>query len=159
VSINFTLIAQMIVFALLVWFTMRFVWPIILGAMEERNRKIADGLAAAEQGERDLVEARGRAGEILGEARGKAIQIVEQANHRASEIVEEARHAAVAEGERLVHAARQEIEHEAQAARDKLRGEVAALALAGASRLLGREIDARAHADLLDRLVSEIEPA
>lgn len=158
-SINFTLIAQMVVFALLVWFTMRFVWPIILGAMEERNRKIADGLAAAEQGERDLVEAKDKAGDILSEARAKAIQIVEQANHRANEIVDAAKSTAVAEGERLVHAAHQEIEHETQAARDALRREVAGIALAGASRLLEREIDPRAHADLLDSLAAEIRPA
>lgn len=158
-SINFTLIAQMVVFALLVWFTMRFVWPIILRAMDERNRRIADGLAAAEQGERDLVEAKSKAGEILSDARAKAIQIVEHANHRANEIVEEARNTAVAEGERLVHAARQEIEQETQAARDALRREVASIALAGASRLLEREIDPRAHADLLDSLADEIRAA
>ncbi|MGH8495925.1 MAG: F0F1 ATP synthase subunit B [Gammaproteobacteria bacterium] len=158
-SINFTLIAQMVVFALLVWFTMRFVWPMILRAMEERNRKIADGLAAAEQGERDLVEAKDKAGDILREARAKALQIVEQANHRANEIVDEARNTAVAEGERLIHAAQQEIEQETQAARDALRREVAAIALAGASRLLEREIDPRAHADLLDGLAAEIRAA
>jgi F-type H+-transporting ATPase subunit b len=156
VSINLTLIVQMIVFILLIWFTMKFVWPMILGAMDERAKRIADGLAAAEQGQKDLAQAQSRADEAIREARSKAVQIVDQAQHRATELIDQAKVAASAEGERLIAAAQQQIQLESNRARENLRKEVAGLALAGASQLLEREIDPKAHKDLLDRLAGQI---
>jgi F-type H+-transporting ATPase subunit b len=156
VSLNLTLIVQMVVFALLIWFTMKFVWPMVLGALDERARRIADGLAAAEQGQKDLAQAQTRADEAIREARSKAVQIVDQAQHRANELIDQAKVAALAEGERLVASAQQQIQLESQRARETLRKEVAGLALAGASQLLEREIDPKAHKELLDRLAGQI---
>ena len=158
-DINATLIGQAVGFLVLVWFTWKFIWPPLLGAIEERQKKIADGLAAADRGQKDLDEAKTKANEIVREARDKAVQVVDQAHKRSGELIDEAKHNAVAEGERLVTAARGEVATEASRARDGLRGEVAALALAGAERLLGREVDARVHADLLEQLAAEIERA
>jgi F-type H+-transporting ATPase subunit b len=156
VNINLTLIVQMLVFVLLVWFTMRFVWPIIIGAMEERSRKIAQGLAAAEKGREELAQARERGEAIIREARERATQIIDQAQHRASDIVEQAKHTASAEGDRLVAAAHQQIELEANRAREALRREVAQLAVRTASKVIEREIDPRKHAELLDKLATQI---
>ena len=156
-DINATLIGQVLGFLILVWFTWKFIWPPLLGAIEERQKKIADGLAAADRGQKDLEDAKATAGDIIREARDKAVQVVEQANKRSGELIDEAKHTAVAEGERLVTAARTEVATESARARDGLRREVAALALAGAERLLGREVDARAHAELLEQLAAEIE--
>ena len=158
-DINATLIGQAVGFLILVWFTWKFIWPPLLGAIEERQKKIADGLAAADRGQKDLDEAKVKANEIIREARDKAVQVVDQAHKRSGELVEEAKHTAVAEGERLLNAARAEVATEAGRARDGLRRDVAALALAGAGRLLGREVDARVHADLLEQLAAEIERA
>ncbi len=155
-NINLTLIIQMIVFAVLVWFVMRWVWPPILGAVEQRTRKIAQGLAAAEKGQQELVQAEQRSDAVLREARERAHQIVEQAQRRANEMIEHARSAASAEGQRLLTAAQQQIELEASRARDGLRKDVAQLAIDTASKLLEREIDARAHADLIDKLAARI---
>ena len=155
-NINLTLIVQMIVFVVLIWFTMKFVWPTILGAMEERSRKIAAGLAAAEKGEQALAEARGNAEAIIREARERATQIIDQAQHRANELVEQAKGTATTEGERLVAAAQQQIELDTTRARESLRQEVAEIAVGAASKLLEREIDPRAHADLLDKLATQI---
>lgn len=155
-SINLTLIVQMFVFALLIWFTMKFVWPMILGAMDERAKRIADGLAAAEKGQKDLAQAKSRADEAIREARAKAVQIVDQAQHRANEVIDQAKTAAIAEGDRLIAAAQQQIQLESNRARENLRKEVAALAVVGASRLLEREIDAKAHADLLSELAAQL---
>ena len=155
-NINFTLIIQMVVFALLVWFTMKFVWPMILGAMEERSKKIAMGLAAAEKGQQELAQARSNSDGIIREARERAQQIIDQAQHRANEIVEHAKSAATQEGQRLVAAAQQQIDLEANRAREALRKEVAELAVSTASKLLEREIDARAHADLISKLATQI---
>ena len=155
-NINLTLIVQMLVFIVLIWFTMKFVWPMILGPMEERERKIAHGLAAAEKGEQSLAEARGNADAIIREARERASQIIDQAQHRANEMVEEAKGAATHEGARLVAAAQQQIELDTSRARESLRREVAGIAVGAASKLLGREIDAKAHADLLDQLATQI---
>lgn len=155
-NINLTLIIQMIVFALLVGFVMRWVWPHILGAVEERTRKIALGLAAAEKGQQDLAQAEKRSEAVLREARERAHQIVEQAQRRANEMIEHAKTAASAEGQRLLTAAQQQIELEAARARDSLRKDVAQLAIDTASKLLEREIDARTHADLLDKLAAQI---
>ncbi|TLY58367.1 MAG: F0F1 ATP synthase subunit B [Gammaproteobacteria bacterium] len=155
-NINLTLIVQMIVFAVLVWFTMTFVWPLILGMMEERSRRIAQGLAAAEQGQQELAQARERADAIVREARERAHQIIDQAQHRANDLVEQAKGAASTEGQRLVAAAHQQIELEATRARESLRREVGQIAVIAASKLLGREIDARTHADLISKLATEI---
>jgi F-type H+-transporting ATPase subunit b len=156
VSLNLTLITQMFVFLLLVLFTMKFVWPMILGAMDERAKRIADGLAAAEKGQKDLNQAKGKADEIVREARAKAVQIVDQAEHRAHEVIDQAKGTAIAEGERLLAAAQQQIQLEATRAREELRKQVAALAVRGASQLLEREIDAKTHADLLNKLATQI---
>jgi F-type H+-transporting ATPase subunit b len=155
-NINLTLVIQMIVFALLVWFTMRFVWPMILGPLEERSRKIAQGLAAAEKGEQSLAEARDRVDAIVREARERANQIIDHAQHRANELVEQAKAAASSESARIVAAAQDQINLEAQRARDDLRRQVAGIAVKAAGALLGREIDARTHADLLDKLATQI---
>ena len=155
-NINLTLVIQMIVFALLVWGVMRFVWPNILAAMDERSKKIALGLAAAEKGQQDLASAEKRADVIVREARERANQIVDQAQRRANEIVEHAKEAANAEGSRIVTAAQQQIELEASRVRDSLRRDVAQLAVDTASKLLEREIDPRTHAELLDKLAAQI---
>lgn len=155
-NLNLTLFTQMFVFLLLALFTMRFVWPMIRGAMDERARRIADGLAAADKGQKDLAQANTKADEIIREARGKAVQIVDHAQHRANEVIDQAKGTAVAEGERLLAAAQQRIQLESSRAREDLRKQVAALALTGASRLLEREIDASTHADLLNELATQI---
>jgi F-type H+-transporting ATPase subunit b len=156
VNINLTLVIQMIVFAVLVWFTMRFVWPKILGPLEERSRKIAQGLAAAEEGERELAEARGKADVIIREARERANQIIDHAQHRANELIEQSKGTASSEGARIIAAAHQQIELDTTRAKESLRREVAGIAVGAASKLLGREIDARRHADLLEQLAEEI---
>jgi len=156
VNINLTLVVQMLVFALLVFGTMRFIWPHILNAMEERSRKIAQGLAAAEQGEQELAEARDKADAIIREARERASHIIEQAQHAARDLVEQAKGAARSEGARILAAAQQQIELDTTRAREALRREVAGIAVRAASKLLAREIDARTHADLLDKLTAQI---
>lgn len=154
---NATLIGQIIVFVILIWFAMKFIWPPLLGAVEERRKKIAEGLAAADRGEKDLVEAKAAANGIVRESRDQAAKIVDQANRRSNEIVDEAKQAAAAEGQRLIGDARQEIDIERSRAREQLRKEVAGIAVSAAGRLLGREIDAKAHADILDKLALDIE--
>ena len=155
-NINLTLIVQMLVFALLVFGTMKWIWPPILNAMEERARKIAQGLAAAEKGEQELSEARDKADAIIREARERASHIIDQAQHAARDLVEQAKGAASREGARILAAAQQQIELDATRAREALRREVAGIAVGAASKLLGREIDARTHADLLDQLAMQI---
>jgi F-type H+-transporting ATPase subunit b len=156
-NLNATLFIQTIVFLILGWVTMKFIWPPLIAAIEERQRKIAEGLASAEKGEKSLAEAHAAANEIVKEARVQATKIIDQANRRSNEIVEEARGAALAEGQRLISEAREEVALETSRARQQLSKEVAALAVAGASRLLGREIDAKAHADIHEQLAAEIE--
>ena len=155
-NINLTLFVQMVVFIVLVWFTMKFVWPMILGPMEERAKKIAQGLAAADKGEQSLAKARDEADSIVRAARERATQIIDQATHHATEIVEHAKGTATSEGQRLKAAAVQEIELEASRARETLRREVAQIAVQAASKLLEREIDAKAHADLISKLATQI---
>ena len=155
-NINLTLVIQMIVFAILIWFTMKFVWPKIQGPLEERSRKIAQGLAAAEEGEKELSQAREKADGIIREARERAGQIIDHAQHRANELVEQAKGTASAEGARLIAAAHQQIELDTTQAREGLRREVAGIAVEAAGKLLGREIDAKKHADLLDRFAAEV---
>jgi F-type H+-transporting ATPase subunit b len=158
-NINATIIGQAIVFLILIWFSVKFIWPPLLKAIEDRQKKIADGLAAAERGQKELHQASGEAQAIVSEAREKALKIVDQANRRSNEIIDEARTTAIAEGQRLVGDARQEVALEQSRARDALRKDVGQLAVAGASRLLEREVDAKTHADLIEKLAREIEGA
>lgn len=155
-NINLTLIGQTISFAFFVWFCMKFVWPPIMHALDARKKTIADGLAAAERGKREQELAQNRAKDTLHEAKEKAAEIINQAQKRASEIVEDAKADAKVEGERLLTAARAEIEQEINLARQQLRGQVVSLAVAGAGKVLNREIDAAAHDDLLTDLVAQI---
>ena len=158
-DINATLLGQILVFGILIWFSMKFIWPPLVKAIEDRQKKIAEGLAAAERGQTELQSAHGEAQGILNSAREQAKKIVDQANKRSSEIVDEARGTAISEGQRLVGDAKQEISLEQARARDALRKDVGSLAVAGASRLLQREIDPAAHADLIEQLAREVEGA
>ena len=155
-SINLTLIVQMLVFIVLVWFTMKFVWPMILGPMEERSKKIAQGLAAADKGEQSLVHAKEQADGIIREARERASQIIDQAQHRANEMIEEAKGIATTDANRIKAQAEEQVVLEASQARESLRREVGQIAVAAASKLLEREIDAKAHADLINKLATQI---
>ena len=155
-NINLTLIVQMIVFATLIYITMKWIWPPLLAMMDERQRKIAQGLAAAEEGEKALAAARDKADAIVREARERANQIIDHAQHRANELVEEAKGTASDESARIVAAAQQQIALESTRARESLRREVAGIAVTAAGKLLDREIDARKHADLLDQLAAQI---
>jgi F-type H+-transporting ATPase subunit b len=156
VNITVTLIVQMLVFGIVIWVTMKFIWPIILGAMHEREKKIAAGLAAAEQGQKDLSEAKSRADDVIKEARTRALAIEAQARTQANQIVDEARKAASLEGEKALSSAKAQIDLESNRARDQLRGQVVSLAVAGAKRVLEREIDPKAHAELLDQLAAKL---
>jgi F-type H+-transporting ATPase subunit b len=156
VNINLTLIVQMLVFIVLIWFTMKFVWPMILGPMEERSKKIAQGLAAADRGEEALAKARGEAEVIIRAARERASQIIDQANSQANELVEQAKGIATTDAQRIKVAAEQQTELETSRARESLRREVAQIAVQAASKLLEREIDPKAHADLLSKLATQI---
>jgi F-type H+-transporting ATPase subunit b len=156
VNINLTLFVQMIVFVALIMVTMKFVWPKIIDAMDERTRKIAAGLAAAEKGKEDLASANERAEVIMREARERAGQIIDQAQHRANDMVEEAKGAATAEGARLLAAAQEQIDLAAAHARESLRRDVAQIAVSAASKILEREIDPRTHSDLIDKLAAQI---
>jgi F-type H+-transporting ATPase subunit b len=155
-NINLTLVVQMIVFIVLIWFTMKFVWPMILGPMEERSKKIAAGLAAGDKGQQELAQARDRADVILREARERASQIVEQAQRQANDLVDQAKGTATSEGARLVEQAKQQIELETSHAREALRREVATIAVNAASKVLEREINPQTHADLLNKLATQI---
>lgn len=155
-GVNMTLVGQMITFILFVLFTMRFVWPPVQKAMHERTRRIADGLAAAERGQAAQREGEERVAEALREARVQARDIVAQAEKRGGELVDEARRTAAAEGERLLAAARAQIEQESRQAREALRDEVAALVVRGAQTILRREVDAKAHDQLLRELAAEL---
>jgi F-type H+-transporting ATPase subunit b len=156
VGINLTLLGQMGTFLVFIWFTKKFVWPPVMQALEERRTRIADGLAAADRGQRALENADAQVAERLREARQQAAQIIEQAERRGAELVEEAKENAQAAGERLLAQARAELEQDTNRAREALRGEVAAIALSGARQLLEKEIDASAHRDLLDRLAGQL---
>lgn len=155
-SINATFIGQIIVFLILFWFIRKFVVPPISGAIDARAKKIAEGLAAAERGQKDLDEAKNRADGVVREARDRANQIIDQASRRSNELVEQAKQTALHEGDRLIASAKQQIELEATKAREELRRQVADLSVRTASKLLGREIDASKHADILGKLASEI---
>jgi F-type H+-transporting ATPase subunit b len=156
VNINLTLIGQMLAFICFVVFCMKYVWPPILAAMAEREKKIADGLAAADRASHDLELAQERAVERLKDAKHEAAGIIDAANKRSNQIVDEAKDAAVVEADRVKASAQAEIEQETNRAREHLRGQVAALSLAGAERVLGAAIDESAHADLVDKLAAEL---
>jgi F-type H+-transporting ATPase subunit b len=155
-NFNATLIGQMITFAIFVWFCMKFIWPPLIAALEERNARISEGLAAAQRGQQDLEEAEAKVKESLNEAKTQAQEIINQAQKRANEIVDEAKESARDEADKTVAAASVEIDQQISAAREQLRKEVSSIALAGAERILNREIAAQAHADVLDELVEQI---
>ncbi len=155
-NLNFTLVAQAIVFAAFIWFTVKFVWPHMLRAIETRQKTIADGLAAAEQGKRSLELSSKQADESIKEARGRAAEIIGQAEKRATQMIDEARNAAKEEGNREKAAAKAEIAQEVTRAREQLRDRVATLAVAGAEKILRREVDAKAHGDLLDSIKKQL---
>jgi len=156
VNITVTLIAQMLAFGLLIWFVNKVMWGPLSGIMEARQKRIADGLAAAEKGKHEQELAEKRATELLKEAKDQAQEIVAQGQKRASEIVEEAKDTARAEGERIIAAANAELEREVNQAKEALRAQVSAIAVAGAEKILKREIDAKAHEDLLNDLAAQI---
>ena len=155
-NLTFTLFAQAIVFVAFILFTKKFVWPYMLRAIEARQKTIADGLAAAEQGRRSLETSTRQADEAVALARGRAAEILAQAEKRAVQLVDEARSAAKEEGNREKAAAKAEIEQEVTRAREQLRDHVASLAVAGAEKILRREIDAKAHADMLDAIKRQL---
>jgi F-type H+-transporting ATPase subunit b len=155
-SFNLTLIAQAVAFALFIWFTVKFVWPPLLRAIETRQKQIADGLAAAEQGKKSLEVSAKQADQAIQEARTRAAEIIAQAEKRDAQMVEAAKAAAKAEGDREKAAAKADIQQEAQRAREQLREQVAALAVAGAEKILRREVDAKAHAELLDGIKKQL---
>lgn len=155
-SLNFTLFAQAAVFLAFIWFTVKIVWPYLLRAIEQRQKTIADGLAAAEQGRKSLETSTRQAEESVRQGRERAAEIVAQAEKRAAQVIEEARAAAKAEGDREKAAAKADIQQEVSRAREQLREQVAALAVAGAEKILRREVDAKAHADLLDGIKRQL---
>ena len=155
-DINMTLLGQTIAMIVFVWFTMRFIWPPVMSAIEERQTKIADGLAAAERGQQSLDNAKEEAAGIVNDARKQASGILDQAHARANEIVAEGKAEGVRERERQLQAARAEIEQEANRAREELRGQVSAIAVASAEKILMREIDPKTHEDILTRLAAEL---
>ena len=155
-NLNLTLIAQAVSFTIFIWFTVKFVWPFMLRAIETRQKTIADGLAAAEQGRKSLETSTRQADEEIKRARDRAAEIISQAEKRASQMIEEAKTAAKEEGGREKAAAKAEIEQEVTRAREQLRDRVASLAVAGAEKILRREVDAKAHGDLLDSIKGQL---
>ena len=155
-NINLTLFAQAITFAAFIWFTVKFIWPWLLRKIEERQKTIADGLAAAEQGRRSLELSSRQADEAIKEARARAAEILAQAEKRRQELIDHARQEARQEGDRELAAAKAEIDQEVTRAREELRDRVASLAVAGAEKILRREVDARAHGDLLESIKRQL---
>ena len=151
-----TLLGQTIAMIVFVWFCMKFIWPPILKALEERQKQIEEGLAAADKSQEALEAAEAKAQEIIGEARQQATGILDQAHARANEIVAEGKDAGVKERERQLTAAKAEIEQESNKAREELRGQVSAIAIASAEKILKREIDGKAHEDILGKLAQEL---
>jgi F-type H+-transporting ATPase subunit b len=156
VDFNLTLIGQTIAMIVFVWFAMKYIWPPLMQALEERRKQVADGIAAGEKGVRDLEAARAQAQAIVEEARSKAVKIVDEANARHNEILGEAKHDAEKERARQLEQAQAEIAQAANRARDELRNQVSALAIAGAEKILKREIDPKAHGDLLAEMVAQV---
>lgn len=151
-NLNLTMLAQAISFAIFIWFTAHFVWPPLMKAVEARQKKIADGLAAADKGQQELVQAQGRAQDVIGGAKLQSQELIANAQKRVDEMIDQAKSAAKVEGERQLLAARSNIDQEVQQARETLRGQVAALALAGAEQVLMREVDITKHKEVLDKL-------
>ncbi len=155
-DINATILGQVVAFAIFVWFCMKFVWPPLITAMRERSDKIATGLQAVDQAEKDLELAKDKAADTLREAKQQAAALIEQANKRASQLVEEAKDQARSEGERLKAAAQAEIDQELNRAKEALRAQVSALSIAGAEKILGTAVDQSAHNAMLEQLASEL---
>ncbi len=155
-NINATLIGQAIAFLIFIGFCMKYVWPPIIEALDERKKKIADGLAAAERGRHEQELAEKRAQQVIHEAKEQANEIISQAQRRGNEIVDESKDNARVEGDRILTSAKAEIAQEANRAKDELRSQVGAVAIAGAAKIISREIDDKAHTDLLDELVGQI---
>jgi len=148
-DINFTLVMQALAFGAFIWFTAKFIWPPLMGAIDNRQKQIADGLAAGEAGKQSLANAERRIADMLSEAKSRSSEIISQGEKLKTETVEAAKHDAKAEAERILVAAKAEIEQELARARESLRNQVSDLAVAGAAQILKREVDAKAHADLL----------
>lgn len=155
-NINFTLIAQAIAFAVLIWFTVKFVWPPLLKAIETRQKEIADGLAAAADGRNALEVAAKKSEVTLNEAKQKASEIIGQAEKRGTQIVEEAKNNAKSEADRIITGAKAEIDQEVNRAKEGLRAQVSALAVAGAEKILRKEIDGKVHSEMLSKLAAEL---
>ena len=155
-NINFTLIAQAITFAIFVWFTVKFVWPPLLNAIEKRQKEIADGLAAANEGKMSLEVASKKNAEALEQTKQKSSEILGQAEKRASQIIDDAKVAANTEAERIKSSAQSEIEQEINRAKEDLRGQISNLAIAGAEKILEKEIDQKTHADMLTKLAKDL---
>ena len=155
-DINMTLIGQTIAMIVFVWFCMKFIWPPLMTAIEERQEEIADGLAAAERGQQSLEKAQAEASDIVDDARKQATTILDQAHARANEIIAEGKAEGVRERERQLAAATAEVEQETNRAREELRGQVSAIAVASAEKILRREIDPKAHEDILSKLAAEL---
>ena len=155
-NINFTLIAQAITFAIFIWFTVKFVWPPLLNAIETRQKEIADGLAAANEGKMSLEVASKKNAEALEQTKQKSSEILGQAEKRASQIIDDAKVVANTEAERIKSSAQSEIEQEMNRAKEDLRGQISNLAIAGAEKILEKEIDQKAHADMLTKLAKDL---
>ncbi|MAM00443.1 F0F1 ATP synthase subunit B [Hydrocarboniclastica marina] len=155
-NLNLTLIGQTIAFAIFVWFCVKYVWPPLSDAMRARQKKIAEGLAAADRASRDLEMAQENAAQEMRKAKQEAAALIEQANKRANQIVEASKSEARQEGDRLIEQAKAEIQQERNRARDGLRSEIAALAIAGAEKILETSVDAKAHSEMLDKLAAEL---
>ena len=153
---NITLLGQMISFAILIWFTVKFIWPPLMAAIEERQQKIAEGLAAADNAQKNLAQSQDKANEELKAARAKANEIIDQAHQRANQIIDTAKNDAIAEANRQKALAEAEIAAAANRAKEDLRKQVSALAVTGAEKLLKREIDAGAHKALIDDLAAQL---
>ena len=155
-NINLTLIGQTVTFIIFVWFCMKFIWPPIMNALNERRKTISDGLAAAEQGQREREKGQMDANELVEEAKSQAQEIISRAEKRGTEVVADAKSEARTEGERILNAARGEIEMEANRTREQLRVQVAHLAVSGAEKILAKEVDAKAHEKMLSDLADNL---
>jgi len=156
VNINLTLFSQALAFAIFIWFTVRFVWPPLIKAIEERQKQIAEGLAAADAGRKSLDTVAQQVAEIEKEARKKSFEIIEMHENRAKQIIADARDEAHAKAERIIAQANEEAQHEAARARETLRVEVGNLVVQGVEKILRREIDPKTHVDILNQLRKEL---
>ena len=155
-NFNATLIGQTITFIVFVWFCMKYIWPPLMAALEERNARISEGLAAAQRGQQDLEDAQVKVTDSLNDAKQQAQEIINQAQKRANEIVDEAKGVARDEADKIKVAASADVDQQINSAREELRKEVSSIALAGTEQILKREVDAKAHAAVLDELVAQI---